>query len=212
MKTRIKALICSLVNKNLHIVQHLFKEKIKMDRRQQKTKIAIHSAMTNLLKKKKFEALTVQDIIDEANIGRSTFYSHFETKEQLLEEICNEMFSHVFAQELTPKKSHDFSSRHEDITGRLAHILYHIQDHKGNIKAILDSEAEKVFVQYFSEYLEQTFADDIRHITAKVPEDFKRRFFTESFITSIKWWIETGMKLSPEEMVECYKKMINMKR
>ena len=61
-----------------------------MDRRQQKTKIAIHQAMTTLLKKKKFEALTVQDIIDEANIGRSTFYSHFETKEELLELLLRE--------------------------------------------------------------------------------------------------------------------------
>ena len=183
-----------------------------MDRRQQKTKLAIHAAMTKLLKKKKFEVLTVQDIIDEANIGRSTFYSHFETKEQLLEEICNEMFSHVFAHDLEPEKSHDFSKVHEDITGRLTHILYHIKDHKGNIKSILDSEAEKIFIQYFSEYLEQTFTDDIRHIPSEVPEDFMRRFFTESFITAIKWWIETDMKLSTEEMVECYKKMINMKR
>ena len=179
-----------------------------MDRRQQKTKLAIHTAMTNLLKKKKFEVLTVQDIIDEANIGRSTFYSHFETKEQLLEEICNEMFSHVFAHDLAPEESHDFSKKHEDITGPLTHILYHIQDHKENIKAIFGSEAEKLFIKYFREYLEQTFGDYISHISAEVPEDFKRRFFTESFITSIKWWIETGMKLSPEEMVECYKKMI----
>ena len=75
-----------------------------MDRRQQKTKIAIHQAMTTLLKKKKFEALTVQDIIDEANIGRSTFYSHFETKEELLEEICREMFAHVFSKALLSGK------------------------------------------------------------------------------------------------------------
>ena len=75
-----------------------------MDRRQQKTKNAIHQAMTTLLKKKKFEALTVQDIIDEANIGRSTFYSHFETKEELLEEICWEMFAHVFSKALLSGK------------------------------------------------------------------------------------------------------------
>ena len=82
-----------------------------MDRRQQKTKIAIHQAMTTLLKKKKFEALTVQDIIDEANIGGSTFYSHFETKEELLEEICREMFAHVFSKDLAPEKKSRFFKR-----------------------------------------------------------------------------------------------------
>ena len=86
-----------------------------MDRRQQKTRTAIYDALTKLLKKRKFEELTVQDIIDEANIGRSTFYSHFETKDQLLEEMCREMFEHVFSHELVPESGHDFSGGHSKL-------------------------------------------------------------------------------------------------
>ena len=181
-----------------------------MDRRQQKTKLAIHTAMTNLLKKKKFEVLTVQDIIDEANIGRSTFYSHFETKEQLLEEICNEMFSHVFAHDLTPEKSHDFSKNHKTIKDRLTHILYHIKDHKSNIKAIMNGETEKLFTKYFCDYLAQDFSDDIWKIKIEVPQDFKMQFFTGSFISTIKWWIQSDMKSTPEETVDYFLKMIKL--
>ncbi len=61
----------------------------------------------------------------EVNIGRSTFYSHFETKDQLLEQMCNEMFSHVFSDTLAPEKSHDYSKNHEDMRALLEHILYH---------------------------------------------------------------------------------------
>ena len=71
-----------------------------MDRRQRKTRAAIFSAFTTLLEKKNYSSLTIQDIIDEADIGRTTFYAHFETKDELLKAICTDIFSHVFSDEI----------------------------------------------------------------------------------------------------------------
>ena len=190
----------------MNILGNLF-GKVPMDRRQQKTRAAIYEAMTKLLMHKRFEELTVQDIIDEANIGRSTFYSHFETKESLLDQMCNEMFAHVFSHDLTPEKSHDFSNT-SDIETRLTHVLWHIKDHGNNIKAIMGGETEEVFTRYFKDYLRNACAQSIQDIDADVPEEFKEQFVIGSFVETVKWWIGDGMTMSPEETVRNYLKMM----
>ena len=67
-----------------------------MDRRQKKTREAIFSAFSSLLSKKKYSQITVGEIIEHADVGRATFYAHFETKDYLLKAFCEELFCHIF--------------------------------------------------------------------------------------------------------------------
>ena len=66
-----------------------------MERRRKKTRAAILAAFQELLACKRYENITVQDIIDAADVGRSTFYTHFETKDMLLRAMCEDIISHV---------------------------------------------------------------------------------------------------------------------
>lgn len=56
----------------------------KEDRRTRRTKKLLANALMDLIKQKGYDSLTVQDVINKANIGRTTFYTHYESKEQLL--------------------------------------------------------------------------------------------------------------------------------
>src|SRR5215469_94292 len=57
---------------------------VRIDRRIQKTKRGLSQALVELILEKGYEQITVQDILDRANVGRSTFYAHYENKELLL--------------------------------------------------------------------------------------------------------------------------------
>jgi AcrR family transcriptional regulator len=67
-----------------------------VDRRIQKTKKALTEALIQLILENGYEKVTIQDITDKANVGRSTFYSHYESKEQLLFDGPNNLNVRMF--------------------------------------------------------------------------------------------------------------------
>ncbi|WP_318508720.1 TetR/AcrR family transcriptional regulator [Bacillus sp. T3] len=175
-----------------------------MDRRQQKTRDAIFKAFSKLIEQKRYRNITVQEIIDEANIGRSTFYAHFETKDELLKAMCTDIFSHVFSDELVPENTHDFSSEYNGIDAKLTHILHHLKDSKRNIVGILSCESGELFMRYFKEYLTAMLSKYLNEIKVNAPADFVLNHLVGSFVETVRWWIDKSMEYSPEETVMYY--------
>lgn len=165
-----------------------------MDRRQKKSREAIFRAFSKLLEHKRYEHITVQEIIDEADVGRSTFYSHFETKDMLLKEMCGDIFDHIFAGEIC---SHETGET--DLESRLSHILWHIRDHKTDIIALLSSESGDLLIRYLKEYLVELFKMYLSDFSSNVPEDFLLNHLVYSFCAALKWWVNEKMQTSPEQ-------------
>ncbi len=161
-----------------------------MDRRQKKTRKAVFEAFTGLLEQKSYSNISVQEIIDAANIGRSTFYAHFETKDELLRALCTEIFEHVFSDDLPKEKTHDFSSRKKDLTGEITHILYHLNDSRPYIKSILSCESGEMFMKYFKEYLVQLFSGELDKHTYDVPQEYILNHLVCDFAETVRWWMK----------------------
>ena len=179
-----------------------------MDRRQLKTRSAIFQAFSKLLEKKHFNNITVQEILDEANVGRSTFYAHFETKDALLREMCTDIFNHIFSQELHSESSHDFSSSDHGLKEKITHLLYHMKDNKGNVQGVLSGESGELFMRYFKEYLREMFEQYPQSIRQNIPREFALNHLVGSLAEAVKWWIAGRMEMPPEELADCYLKLI----
>ncbi len=178
-----------------------------MDRRQQKTRTAIFDALAQLLTEKQFHQITVQEIIDKANVGRSTFYAHFETKDHLLKELCTDLFSHVFSAHLASEKTHDFSASSGSAAELVTHLLYHLRDDKRNIMGILSCESGELFLRYFREYLyrffEKTLLPELetkKETLRQMPQGLLIHHLSCSFIGMVQWWLRQGLVQTPEEI------------
>ena len=178
-----------------------------MDRRQQKTRNAIFDAFSELLSQKSFSKITVQEIIDAANVGRTTFYAHFETKDDLLREMCTEIFAHVFSDTLRAENTHDFSFATGKSDVLITHILYHLRDNKKNILGILGCESGELFIRFFRQYLDKSFASrmiESGSLKYDMPQDFLVNHISGSFVNMVQWWIKNGLAQSPEEMASYF--------
>lgn len=176
-----------------------------MDRRMQKTRESIFTAFSSLLAQKRYSKITVQEIIDEANIGRSTFYSHFETKDDLLKALCSDIFDHIFSEELISEKTHDFSSADNDLKVKITHILYHLKDSKRDIKGILSCESGELFLNVFKTYLEKLFIGFTSEVGLnRIPKEYVVNHLAGSFVETVKWWVQNDMEQSPEEIARYF--------
>ena len=174
-----------------------------MDRRQRKTREAIFAALTELLSRKDFSRITVGEIIEKADVGRATFYAHFETKDDLLKNTCQELFAHVFDEHPASEMSHDFSEEADTIETMLTHILYHLRDDRARYTRIFSCESADLFWRYFQSQFEiflGRYGTQDGAARKNVPEDYYMDYYCSSFIESVKWWFRTGLKIAPEEL------------
>lgn len=183
-----------------------------MDRRQRKTREAIFKAFTELLSKKDFNKITVGEIIEAADVGRATFYSHFETKDLLLKEFCEELFCHIFDNEKGSEHEHKHIFDCESTSNVFLHLFQHLNKNDNNILALLSSQNNELFLRYFRENLESLAEEHPSLFDPKkkegLPDDFWKNHITSAFVETIRWWINNGRKESPEIITEYYFKII----
>ena len=179
-----------------------------MDRRQRKTREAIFSAFVELVSQKDLSQITVSQIIDLADVGRATFYSHFETKDSLLQEFCAELFCHIF------DATHHNHAGHRHIfdcdapDSVFVHLFQHLQRNDNNLLQLLSSRNNTLFLQYFKSNLQTLIQDQLPLFAdrknPKLPDSFWIDHIASTFVETVRWWICNGMQESPEVITEYF--------
>lgn len=173
-----------------------------MDRRQRKTREAIFFAFVELLSEKEFSKITVGEIIDKANVGRATFYSHFETKDFLLKELCEELFDHIFEASTGEEDTHAHIFDCDAPDSVFLHLLQHLQKNDNNILKLLSCTNNELFLRYFKMGLLKLVKSQMLLLEKGrddgLPEDFWLNHIATTFVETVRWWIEGSLRESAE--------------
>ncbi len=179
-----------------------------MDRRQRKTREAIFCAFLSLLQKKDFQKITVEEIIQKADVGRATFYAHFETKDYLLKEFSEDLFCHLFDMEENNPHNHRHLFDCEQTEDVFYHLFWHIAQDDHHLKRLLTGKNNQLFLSYFQDNLKKLVVKKLPVFLEKKPEELPVDFFishiTATFLQTLTWWAETKFLSSPKTITQYF--------
>lgn len=183
---------------------------MKQDRRITRTRAQLKESLWDLILKKGYDAITISDITDHANLGRTTFYLHYKDKDDLLTKSIDETASEL-VQRLDTfqpgigklKPATELIFEHAAENAEFYQILlqgHGVETTTGRVQEIINRH----ITQGFELALAQFGGEEI----LSLPLPLLIQFLSTSLLGIVVWWLENEMPFSPEEMAEQYYQLL----
>ncbi len=179
----------------------------KQDRRSKRTRNLLHNAMIELIIEKPYASITIQDIIDRAGVGRSTFYAHFQDKDDLatsnMEYIIDNLAQHL-EQDEVPDIQHIIPS----LT-----LFQHVEEHKEIFEALVRGQGFNLFLEKGQDHWRRKFEEQLEFFLPegrepKVPLAVVANYMAGNLMFFLKWWADSKSSVSPEQMHEIIQQLV----
>jgi AcrR family transcriptional regulator len=192
------------MSKNVHVP--LAPSKQKTDARVRRTRNALGDALIVLMQEKPFDTITVQDVLDRAHVSRSTFYTHYSDKDDLLMSDAEEFFE---ALSMALSSQGDKSDRVFPVQEFFAHLADVQPFFKALVKSGKYQENMDLARGHFARGIERRLAELPRGKSIP-PNDRPAIAFAHAgaLLSLLTWWLDRGMRESPSEMDELFHRMV----
>ena len=185
---------------------HLVAAKKRMDARVRRTRDALGDALVALMQEKPFDTITVQDVVDRAKVGRSTFSAHYSDKDDLLMSDAEEFFEAI---SMTLSVRGDQSDR----VFPVREFFSHITEAKQFVDALMSSgkfhDNMELAHGVFARGIERRLTELPRGQGIPAAERPAIAFaHAGALLSLLKWWVDRGMRQPPEEMDQLFHKMV----
>lgn len=172
------------------------------DRRSQRTEQLLRQALIALILEKGYNAITVQDIIDRANVGRTTFYAHFYDKEDLMLSGFEQLRG-LF--ETQHKKLLAEGYAVPEGAGFALLFFQHTQGHHQLYKALVGKHGSEQVVKKIFHYFTDLLREHLETLHKEkklgdVPLEVAVQALSGSLLHLLTWWLDNDMPYSPEQM------------
>jgi AcrR family transcriptional regulator len=182
------------------------KKQRRTDARIHRTHERLGRALMELIREKPIDAISVQEVLDRAAVGRSTFYLHFRDKNDLLLSQL-EMFLETMSTMLSVRQ--EASDRVAPVTEMFVHVGAQEQAYRGIAESGVLEDFFALAQGYFERGIERRLRDSKRTAGISNPELRVRSVaLSGSLLALFRWWMEHGAKEPPPKMDKLFHRMV----
>lgn len=193
------------------------------DRRIQKTQRLLREALFSLIGEKDYDSIVVKEILDRADVGRSTFYTHFADKDELLVSGIHDLIRSVQATELplTAKPYEQMIRFSLPLFERIDQhrfslpVLERIDRHGHAGETRIGTRGRAIIHEHLQKVLSELIAADVRKsfrsrrkAASTIPQEIIVRYVTSTFILVLNWWLENRSPLRPTTVNDLFRALV----
>ena len=173
------------------------------DLRIRRTRKALWNALIDLVVEKGLHAITITDITRRAMVNRSTFYAHYEDKEDLLEQGMAERLGELL-EEMPPPPSHPETIDLNEPHPAAVRVFEHVREQERFYRALIVEGRLSPFLHQYEEQAAVHAGHRLKQIQDQldpvVPAEALMYVTVGIQVSLIQWWLDHGLESSPEEM------------
>lgn len=173
-----------------------------VDRRIARTRAGLQHALVALIMKKGYDAITVEDICETANVGRSTFYLHYASKDALKRSGLEHLRAELVERQKLALSEPNGTAR--GFLGFSLALFEHASSHSDLYRALAGSRGGGVALDGVREILSDLVRADLASMRGDdvpaVPSELAVQYVVGAYIAVLTWWLDRGAKPSPQSM------------
>ncbi|HEV8014838.1 MAG TPA: TetR/AcrR family transcriptional regulator [Stellaceae bacterium] len=181
-----------------------------IDRRVVRTRATLHQALISLILRKGYEAITVEDLCAHANIGRSTFYAHYKSKEELHLSGMDHL-----RRQLVERQRNAAGPSGRPGERRLGFSLAMFEHARGRIdhyRAMAGGHSGAAALGHIRKLVADMVRDELATAASKnsgdaVPREIVVQYIVGAFMAVLTWWLDGGAKLPPERIDAIFRRL-----